>query len=168
MSRPSGCTDSTDGRHTYCIFTSPSRLRAESFWDGFCGRPIRSMWLSIWVESHPSLACSNTVVNVASSLYPRGNLLEIDLDMPIRQLKRQFYFLAQGDPHSLSRRQVALLGCTILVLSYRLVVMAHALPKRATTSAHALNSKTHNIKVYKKAYRYGTLYPCVRRRNTII
>jgi len=154
--------------HLLHIFTSPSRLRAESFWDGFCGRPIRSMWLSIWVESHPSLACSNTVVNVASSLYPRGNLHEIDLDMPIRQLKRQFYFLAQGDPHSLSRRQVALLGYTILVLSYRLVVMTHALPKRATTGAHALNSKTHNIKVYKKAYRYGTLYPCVRRRNTII
>jgi len=151
MSRPSGCTDSTDGGHTYCIFTSPSRLRAESFWDGFCGCPIRSMWLSIWVESHPSLACSNTIVNVASSLYPRGSLHEIDLDMPIRQLKRQFYFLAQGDPHSLSRRQVALLGCTILVLSHRLVVMAHALPKRATTGAHALNSKTHAIKVHKKS-----------------
>jgi len=151
MSRPSGCTDSTDGRHTYYIFTSPSRLRAESFWDGFCGRPIRSMWLSIWVELYPSLACSKTVVNVASSLYPRGSLHEIDLDMPIRRLKRQFYFLAQGDPHSLSRRQVALLGCTILVLSHRLVVIAHALPKSATTGAHALNSKTHAIKVYKKS-----------------
>jgi len=108
------------------------------------------MWLSIWVESRTSLACYNTVVNIASSLYPRGNLHEIDPGMPIRQLNDNSIFWYRGSSFAVA--PTSYLACTILVPSHRPVAVAHALPKtqRATTSAHALDSG-HAIKVYKKS-----------------
>jgi len=168
MSRPSGCTDSTDGSHTYCIFTSPSRLRAESFWDGFCGCPIRSMWLSIWVESHPSLACSNTVVNVASSLYPRGVSMKLILTCQSGSSNdnsifwhRGIYIRCRAD--KLPYLVVLFLSCRIDLWSWP----THCPRGQRLALMHSIQKHTLS-KYTRKAYRYGTLYLCVRRRNTII